>query len=215
MDPIANNYFFFDGSSLIAQIKQLQNARAVFKSHKLDANSLVRGFARNPLMVDLGLRGGYRRATFYFAKGDKQVEQYLTIPDFSKPNLYRDIEIRHCGVKIPHSTKYEKFLKGVPHEFLDRCQKSEKGVDIEICCDALQFAATDRLDRLFLFTNDSDFLPLCRKLKEFGANVSLLRLSDARPVNSKLAEACDTYDVFPEGILLAAFGLPPDAEKKG
>jgi uncharacterized LabA/DUF88 family protein len=117
--------------------------------------------------------------------------------------------------KLSRSTKFDEFLKKVPDEFLDRFQKSEKGVDIEICCDALQLAATGRLDRLFLLTNDSDFLPLCRKLKELGANVSLLRLSDSRPVNNELAQACDSYDVFLESMLLGAFGLRPDAEKKG
>jgi uncharacterized LabA/DUF88 family protein len=208
-----NNYLFFDGSSLIFQIRHLQNARGVFKGHKLDTNSLVRIFATNPWMRDV-MGEGYRRAVFYFAKEDKQVEQYLTLPDFTTANTVRDIEIRPCGGKLPRSTKFDEFLKKVPDEFLDRFQKSEKGVDIEICCDALQLAATGRLDRLFLLTNDSDFLPLCRKLKELGANVSLLRLSDSRPVNKELAQACDSYDVFPENMLLAAFGLPPDAEKK-
>jgi uncharacterized LabA/DUF88 family protein len=209
-----NNYLFFDGSNLIVQIKQLQNARGVFKGHKLDMTLLVNAFA----VADGGMRDvmgqGYRRATFYFAREDKQVEQYLTLPDFTRPRLTRDIEIRYCGAKLPNSMEYDEWLRTVPDKFLDRCQKSEKGVDIEICCDALQLAATGRLDRLFLLSNDSDFLPLCRKLKELGANVSLLRLSDARPVNKKLVQACDSYDVVHEALLLPAFGLPADAETK-
>jgi uncharacterized LabA/DUF88 family protein len=209
----ANNYLFFDGSSLIFQIRHLHNARGVFKGQKLDTNLLVRGFATSPWMRDV-MGDGYRRAVLYFAKGDRQLEQYLTLPDYTKANAVRDIEIRLCGGKIPHSMKFDEFLKKVPDEFLDRFQKSEKGVDIEICCDALQLAATGRLDRLFLLTNDSDFIPLCRKLKELGANVSLLRLSDARPVNSGLVHACDSYDVYPETMLLGAFGLRPDAETK-
>jgi hypothetical protein len=40
-----NNYLFFDGSSLIVQIKQLQNARGIFKGQKLDASRLVVAFA--------------------------------------------------------------------------------------------------------------------------------------------------------------------------
>jgi hypothetical protein len=31
--------------------------------------------------------------------GDMQVEQYLTLPDFTKANTVRDIEIRFCGGK--------------------------------------------------------------------------------------------------------------------
>jgi uncharacterized LabA/DUF88 family protein len=73
--------------------------------------------------------------------------------------------------------------------------------------DALHLAAAKLMDRLLLLTNDSDFVPFCRMLKQFGANVSLIRLSEARPVNQELVEACDTYDVMDERHLLAAFGL--------
>jgi hypothetical protein len=44
-------------------------------------------------------------------------------------------------------------------------------------------------------------------LKELGANISLIRLSEARPVNEELVQACDTYDVVEERHLLAGFGL--------
>jgi len=37
-------------------------------------------------------------------------------------------------------------------------------------------------------TNDSDFVPLCRMLKQLGANVGLIRLSEARPVNEEPVE---------------------------
>jgi uncharacterized LabA/DUF88 family protein len=212
MEPFAN-FLFFDGSSLVAQIKQLQNARAEFKDNKLDVIRLVAGFVTAYELRDV-FGSGYKRAVFYFAAGDKQIVQYLTLPDFKKPGLVRDIEIRYCGEKLPRSAKYEKFLTTVPAEFLDRCQKSEKGVDIEICCDALQLAAAGHLGRAFLLTNDSDFVSLCRKLKEVGANISLLRLSDARPVNMKLAQACDSHDLFPERLLHHAFGISPATVEK-
>lgn len=98
--------------------------------------------------------------------------------------------------------------------FLIGVKRAKRGVDIEICCDALQFAASGQLDRLFLLTNDSDFVPLCRKIKQLGANISLLRLSDARPVNKELAQACDSYDVLGQSWLFLAFGIPTDAEQK-
>ena len=95
----------------------------------------------------------------------------------------------------------------MPDEFRERCQRSEKGVDIEICCDALHLASAKLLDRLLLLTNDSDFVPLCRMLKQLGANISLIRLSEARAVNEELVEACDTYDIVDERHLLAVFAL--------
>jgi len=54
----------------------------------------------------------------------------------------------------PVSPECAQWLETVPSEFRDRCTKSEKGVDIEICCDALKLAALGKLDRLALLTND-------------------------------------------------------------
>jgi uncharacterized LabA/DUF88 family protein len=196
---------FFDGSSLITQIRQLQGNDGRFKDRKLQPRELVMFF--DDAVISDGLGTMYKRAVFYFAEGDSQVEQFLDLPNRSAPGLVRDMEFRFCGRKIPSSTRYEKWLETVPDEYRERCQRSEKGVDIEICCDALQLAAAKLMDRLLLLTNDSDFVPLCRTLKQLGANVSLIRLSESRRVNDRLAEACDTYDVLDERNLLAAFGL--------
>jgi hypothetical protein len=210
----SGNYFFFDGSSLIAQIGQLQDQDEDFKGYKLDPRLLIQAFF--PILQAAGLLvEGYRRAVFYFAKGDTRVTDYLDLPDPTQPGVIRDLEIRFCGRRLPRSTNYENFLKTVPAEFLDRCQKSEKGVDIEICCDALQLAASGQLDRLFLLTNDSDFIPLVRKIKELGANISLLRISDSRLVNRELANACDSYDVLGNQLLHAVFRAPVVVTIKG
>ena len=201
-----NVYIFFDGSSLISQIRQLQDSDSRFSGHKLKPLHLAAYCNRLDVIED-GLGTRYRRVVFYFAEGDPQVEKFVDLPDFGTPGLRNDVEFKYCGRKLARSANYDKFLQTVPSEFLDKCQKSEKGVDIEICCDALHLAASGRLDRLILSTNDSDFVPLCRKLKVLGVNVSLLRLSEARPVNRELAEACDTYDVIHEPRLLASFGV--------
>src|SRR5216683_3288052 len=210
----SNIYIVFDGSSLISQIRQLQDQQGIFKGNKLDPLLLVTGFTSALTMRDF-MGSAFRRAIFYFADGDTQIEEYLTLPDSTKPHLIRDVEFRFCGTKLARSAKYDEFLRGVPDDFLDRCQKSEKGVDIEICCDALQLAAAGQLDRLFLLTNDSDYVPLCRKIKQLGANISLLGLSDARPVNRDLAQACDSYDILDPDRLFQVFGLSADAEQRG
>ncbi|SRR5216683_4156140 len=210
----SNVYIVFDGSSLISQIRQLQDQRGIFKGKTLDPLLLVTGFTHNLAMRDI-IENGFRRATFYFADGDSQIEEYIALPDPTKPRLIRDVEFRYCGTKLARSARYDDFLRSVPDEFRDRCQKSEKGVDIEICCDALQFAGAGQLDRLFLLTNDSDYVPLCRKIKQLGANISLLGLSDARPVNRDLAQACDSYDILDPDRLFQVFGLSADAEQRG
>src|SRR6266852_1199649 len=166
-----NIYMFFDGSSLITQIRQLQGKDGRFKGHKLQPLDLVTYF--DEAVITDGLGTAYKRAVFYFAKGDSQVEQFLDLPSRKTPGLVRDVEFRFCGRKIAGSAPSEEWLETVPDEFRERCQRSEKGVDIEICCDALHLASAKLMDRLLLLTNDSDFVPLCRMLKQLGAKRQL------------------------------------------
>jgi NYN domain-containing protein len=93
----------------------------------------------------------------------------------------------------------------VPSKFQSRFAKSEKGIDIEMCCDALRLASAARLERLFLFTNDGDFIPLCRTLKEFGTNISILHLSAATPPNTELLREADSYDIVAKDAFDAMF----------
>jgi uncharacterized LabA/DUF88 family protein len=201
---MSNNYFFFDGSALIAGIRALQDDKPQFKNRKLRPLHLVSHFCgADPLNNLIG--GTYRRAVFYFADGDPQVERYVEIPDRTTPGVIRDVEFKFCGKKLTRSAKYDEWLAKVPTEFLDRCQKSEKGVDISICCDALGLAALGKLDRLALLTNDSDFIPFCEKLKSFGSNISLIQLSGVRAVNTDLVTACDSYQYLFDKQLAEVF----------
>lgn len=141
--------------------------------------------------------GGYKRATFYFPKGDEvAIEQYLQMPDHRHPGEIRDLQFKFCGHKLKKSTEFDAFVaEKVPQKFQSRFSKSEKGIDIEICCDALRLASRSRLERLFLFTNDGDFIPLCRTIKEYGANVSIIHLFKITKPNHDLLREADSYDV--------------------
>src|SRR5262249_27975391 len=162
-----NNYFFIDGSALTAQIRQLRREDASFKSRKLCLKRFVE-FLMSALPALHG--GSYKRATFYFPIGDETaIEEYLVIPDLRKPAEVRDIHLKFCGQKLKKSAEFSEFVETqVPPKFKDRFSKSEKGIDIEICCDAFKLASASRLERLFLLTNDDDFVPFCRAIKEFG-----------------------------------------------
>lgn len=141
---------------------------------------------------------------FYFANGDSQVEKYVEIPEVTKLSLVKDVNFNYCGKKLARSAEFDEWVAKAPDKFQERTSRREKGVDIQICCDALQLAAAAQVDRLFLLTNDSDFVPLCDKLKYFGANISLMRLP-GRPVNFDLAAACDGYYEVPETQLSSFF----------
>jgi uncharacterized LabA/DUF88 family protein len=181
-------------------------------SHKFEPLRLVRLLTNppNPPInvndIILFTRSGYKRAVFFFPFGDRQVEEYIEVPDATTPGIVKDVSFKYCGEKLVRSSEYDSWVETVPEQFRDRCQRSEKGVVVQICCDALQLAAMGHLDHLFLSTNDSDFIPLCERLKDFGANISLVRLT-GRPVNSDLVRACDSYHVVPDQLLNGLFGL--------
>ena len=197
------NYFFIDGSSLIAQIRTVQKNLKSFKNRKLDPVLFILYFAT--FLRDL-IDGEYKRAVFYFPKGEKTVGDYLIIPNFKKPGLIKDINFKYCGEKLESSDAFNKFvLEKVPEKFQGRFTKSEKGVDIEICCDALKLASMGKIERLVLLTNDDDFVPFCRAIKEFGANISLIHLSEVINPNKSLIIETDSYDVVSEEHLQGMF----------
>ncbi|MGY3077113.1 hypothetical protein ACVWZZ_003484 [Bradyrhizobium sp. LM6.10] len=171
------NYFFIDGSALTAQIRHLRRTDSSFLGRRLCPQLLTRHF-----MISLRElhAGSYKRVTFYFPIGDETaVEDYLVMPDHDKPGEIRDMHFKFCGQKLKKSKEFAEFVETqVPNQFKDRFSKSEKGIDIEICCDAFKLASASRLDRLFLLTNDDDFIPFCRTMKEYGANVSIIHLSE-------------------------------------
>jgi hypothetical protein len=79
-----NNYFFFDGSALIAEIRSLQESDGKFKGRRLFPVTFVNYLRQSHLMKAL-TDGTYRRAVFYFAQDDPQVAKYINIPDKGIP----------------------------------------------------------------------------------------------------------------------------------
>lgn len=208
------NYFFIDGSALTAQVRQLRRVDSSFKDRKLCPKRLVEYFMS--ALSDLHARE-YKHVTFYFPKGDETaVEDYLVLPDHRKPGEIRDLHFKFCGQKLKKSAEFNEFVETkVPPKFQDRFTKSEKGIDIEICCDAFKLASASRLERLFLLTNDDDFIPFCRTIKEYGTNISIIHLSDAVNQNLSLLREADSYDVVPRLQLQKMFLPIPDAAAPG
>jgi uncharacterized LabA/DUF88 family protein len=211
-----DNYFFIDGSALTAQIRYLRRSDKSFADRKLCPKLFTEHFMRS--LRDLLLGNAYKRITFYFPDGDQTaVEKYLVMPDHNKPGEVRDLHFKFCGQKLKRSKEFLEFLDTkVPEKFKNHFNKSEKGIDIEICCDAFKLAAASRVDRLFLLTNDDDFIPFCRTMKEYGANVSIIHLSDKVTRNVSLLREADSYDVVPytelQRIFLPPLQTPPSQE---
>jgi uncharacterized LabA/DUF88 family protein len=203
---VLDNYYFLDGSALMAQIRRVWAMKLVPAGSKLCPLKFVQHFQDN--LTELH-EGQFKRATFYFPNGDDEaVSRHIFLPDFRKSGQIRDISIKYCGQKIKKSKKFDEFVENtVPQQWRDRFSKSEKGVDLEICCDALRLASFGKMERAFLLTNDDDFVPFCRTIKEFGANISLLHLTDKLTQNISLLQAADSYDVVDESELASVFEI--------
>lgn len=196
------NYYFIDGSALLSQIRTLWKNDPVFNWRRLDPLKFINYLAIS--FPDLG-SANYKRAEFYFPRGEHNLDAHMVMPKTTAPGLVRDVHFKNCGEKLDRSTAYEAWLETVPLQWKDRCVKSEKGVDIEICCDALRLGSSGKMDRLFLLTNDRDFIPLCKTLKDFGVNVSLIHLSSFTNPNKLLTDECDSYDLFKSEFLEEIF----------
>lgn len=200
-----NNYFFVDGSALLADVKKARVDLGLPGLARLDLIAFARYFTGFRLHKFTG--DSYRRFVFYFVQEDERLRAAVRIPDFSRPGAVEDLRLEFCGKRIRQFDQARSWLEAhnAPEAVRECLYRSEKAVDTQICCDALQLAATNKLDRLFLYTNDYDFVPLCRAIRQLGANVNLLRLH-AQTVNNTLVSECDAFHVFvDEGELRAAF----------
>ena len=197
------NYFFVDGSSLLSDVANIKKRKA-FHSKKLDILPFVNSFS-GPRLRHLH-RNSYKRFDLYFVNNETRIKEYLILPQFDMPDTVSDVHIKYCGKKVKGGAYVDKWIakNKPPKSVLERLHRSEKAVDTQICCDALQLAALGQLERLFLYTNDYDFIPLCKIIKTMGANVSLFRL-EAKNVNKDLVEECDSFSVIPSSELITAF----------
>ena len=199
-----NNYFFVDGSALLADIRKARISVGLPATAKFDILTFARYFTSNRFHEFHG--GQYKRFVFYFVQDDERLRSSVIIPDFTRPGEVSDIRIEYCGKRIKQFEQAKEWLdqNDAPDMVRECLYRSEKAVDTQICCDALQLAATGKLERLFLYTNDYDFVPLCQTLRRMGANVNLFRIR-ADSVNTTLVTECDAFHVMEENDLRACF----------
>jgi uncharacterized LabA/DUF88 family protein len=196
-----NNYFFVDGSALLADISALQGKIKSYKAKKVDIKKVIDYFASSPSLSHFHSQA-YKRFVLYALRQDKRIKELLILPDPKTPGAIVDFRLEECGKRIPEDARAAAWLdeKNAPLYVRERLRRSEKAVDTQICCDALQLAAVNQLERLFLYTNDYDFVPLCRTLRSFGININLFRLDNGR-INKSLTQEFDGFDVMPRADL--------------
>lgn len=199
-----DTYFFVDGSSLLGDIHRIRKKNPDVLGKKLDLLRFYDHFAHGPYGRFVGT--AFKRFSIYFVRAENRLSDCVIVPDFKVPNSIDDFCIEHCGKKLEGGKRFQAWVDKFdpPQYVLDRINKSEKAVDTQICCDAMQLAANNHLDRLFLYSNDYDFIPLLESLKRMGANVSLFRLTEDR-INKSLVENADSFCVPDSGQLRSLF----------
>jgi uncharacterized LabA/DUF88 family protein len=198
------NYFMIDGSALCSQIRQIWREDNEMRNRRLCPRQLI----DYCMMNHSDLHGNsYKRAVFYFARGDEtEIEKYIVLPNFKNPGEVRDLNIIFAGHKLKKSAEFDSFVEEkVPSKFQDRFQKSEKGIDLQICCDAFKLLTRSDVERFTILTNDGDFIPFLQTVKEFGCNVSLLNVSPYLNPNVALVREADSYDCLAEEHLGLVF----------
>jgi len=191
---MADNYFFVDGSSLLSDIARFRRELEILPTSRFHVPMFWEHFTGENFRP--WHAGDFRRFVIYFADGDPRVETDLFIPDPVVPGAYNDTRIEYCGKRLRDMEKAREWLdtKNAPPFVTECLYRSEKAVDTQICCDALDLVRSRKIDRLFLYTNDYDFIPLCRTLRRAGVNVSLFRFDKER-TNKELAAECDAFHV--------------------
>lgn len=210
---MSKNYFFVDGAALLGDIRRVRGALGLSVTNRLSLCLLASYFTGHDFYEFHG--GSYSRFVFYFVQDDERLRSAVELPDFTRPGTVSDLRIEYCGKKVKDFEKAREWLEehSAPNHVKDCLYRSEKAVDTQICCDALQLAATGKLDRLFLYTNDYDFAPLCGALRQLGANINLFRLrSDA--VNADLVKEFDAFHVISDDQLRSCFVTANSADEE-
>jgi len=202
---MVNNYLFIDGSALLSDIKKYKSNHPELTDKKFSPMIFSTTFFGSKKFATFH-ENSSRRTVFYFVKNDKRIKELVKIPQYTKSGEINDLEIKYCGKRIPIFEKAKEWLenKKAPAYVTDSLYKSEKAVDTQICCDALVFLSLDKLDRLFLYSNDYDFIPLFKTIKTMGENISLVKLTDMK-VNKDLATECDSFCSFTDDEINSFF----------
>jgi uncharacterized LabA/DUF88 family protein len=202
-------YFFVDGSAFLGDVKRLQDRSPELRGKRVVLSRIADQFISET--TRRGFVGAYRRFVYYFADGDSRVETLVALPAFSVPGEVTDLGVTMCGKRLDAKLRdAERWLdeNNAPQWVRERLGRTEKAVDTQMCCDALQLAAVKRIDRLCLYTNDYDFVPLCRTMRHLGINVNLLRLTE-HAVNEELVKEVDGFTVIRSDQISSMFVEAP------
>jgi len=209
MENKDRGYFFIDGSHLMSSINTLWRKKLDFKDKKLSIKLLS-----NALMQEWSYYiGSTVRITYYFKKDEKRIKTMLTIPDICKPGEKDHWQIKECGQNI-RGTIPDDALQKLPPKYRDYFPRAEKGLDIQLACDALSLVATGKTSNIVFLVNDGDYIPLFETVQQLGGNVYLTALDSSQNIHKNLVNLADKYLTL-DRRLKNIFNISKTNETKG
>ncbi|HUB93923.1 MAG TPA: NYN domain-containing protein [Verrucomicrobiae bacterium] len=194
---------YVDGSFLFASIERVKRTHPELASSKLNVAILSRAL-HNTFAENIGLN---LRTNYYFRTKDERIASMLTVPPPHGQSGHW--QIKECGINL-------RGMKPVPTEVLDQLPKqyrdlyprAEKGLDMELACDALLLAASGRVQSFVFLIGDRDFMPLLTAVQRLGSNTYIAGLDVQQHVPSELLNLADRYATL-EGWLNQIFAYTP------
>ena len=191
-----------DGSHLFASITRVWRDHEELQNKKLKIDV----FTRAVHSYWTPYTGPAIRSIYYFKKGDKRLKTMLDIPSSQSPNHKSHWQINECAQSVTSIPDSE--IQKLDPKYHDLFHKAEKGLDMELACDALQLVADRRIDSVGFLVNDRDYIPLFKALQRLGANTYISGLDIRQPVQKSLVDLADLYHTF-ESDLDLFFGYTP------
>jgi uncharacterized LabA/DUF88 family protein len=180
-------YSLIDGSHLFASISELWRTKQEYKDLKIDI-SILSYFL---LQTWRRYLGSHVRDIYYFKKQDSRLTKMLYIPDTRTPNQKDHWQIKECGQSITSIPDEE--LQKLDPKYRDQFRRAEKGLDIQLACDAMSLVTSGRATNLVFLVNDRDFVPLFEAIQRVGANTYLTALHSSLHIAKELADLADKY----------------------
>ncbi len=180
-------YIFVDGSCLFAAIRDVQKNQPKFKDKKVNITALSRIW----MGLWLNNSASVTRVVYYFKKGDKRIQEYLAIPDTTHPGNKDHWLIKECAESA--GTIPDTELQKLDEKYRDNYARAEKGLDVQLACEALLLVINGRIANAVFMVNDRDFVPLFNAIHDAGGNVYLTALDGKRPIRRELSDLCDRF----------------------
>jgi uncharacterized LabA/DUF88 family protein len=180
--------FFVDGSHLFASTERVKQQHPELKSSKLNIAKLS-GYLTDTFGENFN---SSVRVIYYFRKNDTRIKDSLTIPPLHGERGHW--QIKECGENLKGQKPIPTdILDQLPEEYRDMYPRAEKGVDMELACDALLLAAQGTVRSFVFVINDRDYIPLLAAIQRLGLNNYLSGLDVRQKIQEKLLNLSDRY----------------------